>query len=129
MPKMPLSHYERQRKQSRKANDKAYDERRSNNPALAEVRRIRNTQAYKNFVKIAFNENPICADPFKYHEALKQTVATHDIHHIEGAAKNLQRIFDLTNVTGLCVECHYEIEQLERSGKDTKGMFAKWKPN
>jgi len=97
-------------------------------PAAKEAKRIRSSNAWQR-LRAAFLADPrnaICCDPFGVHAVDAVTVATDEVHHIQGVGARPDLALSWDNLAPLCSHCHYSIEARERRGMSTAGAFRKF---
>lgn len=53
--------------------------------------------------------NPLCADPFEYHNEDGVAVPATEVHHVKPRKAHPELAFDADNVQALCRSCHARI--------------------
>lgn len=92
---------------------------RKHNPALALAAKIRNSGQWRRCRELQLSNHPLCADPYRRCGITPATT----VHHIVGLVKRTDLAFTESNLASLCKTCHMQIEQDERNGKNTEGLF------
>jgi 5-methylcytosine-specific restriction protein A len=95
--------------------------RRKDDPRLAMSARVRSSGQWQCVRELHRALHPLCCDPFGQHPWPVPNEASHHIIPIHEAP---QLAFDLANLAPLCTACHNRIERMERSGRDTRGLFV-----
>lgn len=74
--------------------------------------------------------HPVCADPLGLHDLTGEPTDVADrrdlhVHHIVPVNEDPTTAFVEANCAALCVQCHNEIEAMERRGDETRTLFAR----
>lgn len=69
---------------------------------------------WRKFRRWFLAENPMCADPFGYHDEDGKDIAAVDVDHIVPMRLASDRAFDESNCQGLCKACHTRKTNRER---------------
>jgi hypothetical protein len=110
---------------TRKHSDRAYDQRRMADPALAEAARLRKSPKWQRLTKWFKRKYPLCCDPLGIHGGRPEPTA--DTHHIKGVAARPELTFLTSNLAPLCSGCHSKIEAREKRGDSTEALFENWR--
>lgn len=76
-----------------------------------QVRELRSSELYRETMRAALRDNPICADPFGYHERAGVLVPSSEVHHIQTVAAAPGLRLDASNLVCLCPLCHSAIHR------------------
>ena len=98
------------------------DRNRMFDPRMAAAAHFRNSVAWHKVRELHKALNPLCCDPFGRHK--QRLAVTEESHHIVSLAEDITLGLVLSNLAPLCHDCHATVEGMERSGKDTKYLFA-----
>lgn len=88
----------------------------------SEANRIRSSIQWRRLRNWYRATHPLCCDPFGEHKA--SPVGIDDVHHIFSIESRPDMSLDVNNLAALCRRCHSRVEQMERAGKSTAGLFA-----
>lgn len=80
MPWKPKTH--KPHGAGRAGSDRAYEERRSRDPALARARAIRSSARWQKFRRMFLARHPLCQDPLEVHKRSGSASAAVDVHHV-----------------------------------------------
>ena len=92
-----------------------YDQRRKNDPKLAQAAKLRNTARWRKVRLLKLSCNPLCEDPFSDHARTNHTQPAQQVHHIQGLVKRPDLAYELGNLQSVCTRCHAKLEAKERA--------------
>lgn len=98
-------------------------EKQEEDPRYALAAKIRSTNDWRKAREYVIAQNPLCADPFKFHGDARPALST-TVHHIRPLIDRPDLAFVGENLVALCGPCHNRVEAMERSGKPTAHLFA-----
>lgn len=93
--------------------NKRYYIKRMSNPALAQAQKIYNSARWQRVRKMKLSRNPVCEDPYEYHELCGHPEPAIQVHHIVKLIVDIDKAFDMDNLMSLCTGCHARIERDE----------------
>lgn len=105
----------------------AYEDRRRQDPALAEAARIRNSANWQKLRALHRAQFPLCSDPFNEHR--DSPAPNQQSHHIKPLRTAPPLALEWDNLAPLCTRCHARIEAMERAGRRTAALFAECPAN
>lgn len=103
MPWKPLSHSQRL---GRSASDRAYAQTRRQTPALAEAKRIRSSQRWREVRALVLARQPLCADIWGRHKAEGRVEVATQVDHIKPLVEHPELAYDVEWLQALCTACH-----------------------
>ena len=87
---------------------------RKTDPALARAKQLRSSGRWRAVRALVLGQAPLCADPYSLHAATGQAVLATEVDHIVGLRDAPLLAFTLSNLQGLCAQCHARKSQAER---------------
>jgi len=78
-------------------------------------KRLLSSQRWQSVRKRYLSRHPLCADPFRIHEQVGQSVPASQVHHRTPVREAFDLVYDASNLMSLCTECHSKIEQRDRA--------------
>ena len=107
MPWKPPTHAQLMRaRQSRRTQDRAYEERRRRDPALALARCLRSSAQWKKVRAMKLARDPLCEECKQHAVATRAT----QVHHREALVRRPDLAFVLDNLVSTCTTCHARLE-------------------
>jgi len=80
--------------------------------------KIRSKSRWQRLREQAFRKMPYCVDPLGLHKGVK--VPTEEIHHIIPIMVDPSKAHKMSNLAGLCKDCHRKVESRLRRGLTVK---------
>jgi hypothetical protein len=112
---------------TRKHSDRAYDQRRMADPALARAAEIRGGARWKRFRAWHKRSFPLCCDPFGKHRCMPVPPPNETPEHIASLVDRPELAYTLSNVAPCCRACNAESDARKRRGEDVAPWFAAWR--
>jgi 5-methylcytosine-specific restriction protein A len=76
------------------------------NPTQVAAGRVRRSRRWQRLRLRVLGRQPLCADPYGWHQRDGQSVLSTDVDHRVGLAQRPDLAFDEANLQGLCRACH-----------------------
>jgi 5-methylcytosine-specific restriction endonuclease McrA len=86
---------------------------------------LRSSGRWTRLSKQVRREQPICSDPFDRHSRSGVLVASAEVHHIQMLVHRPDLAYTRSNLVGLCSQCHSLVDDLNRTGGNTRMLFDK----
>ena len=111
--------------QHRRQTAARYDRQRRADPVLGQPARIRSSARWQRYRAWLKRRHPFCCDPFGKHG--DRLTAAVQVHHVEPLRIRPDLAFTEANTAPVCTACHGRVEAMERTGRDTRHLFAAWR--
>lgn len=126
MPYRPKSHsellgrsesdrlYDRHRREAVVEESHGDDPPRRGGASLSMVQQLRHARRWERCRRMVLKRNPLCVDPYRWHEADGRVVLAMQVDHILPLRARPDLAYDLGNLQGLCTRCHATKSMHER---------------